>query len=89
MDSCSVLPVSFQLERNSQSEYQERLMVPACCHLIVFMSAFYRCFVFSLGVSCHFVPLSVHLLYFSSHGLSVGIKEIKGYNTYFFFNITN
>lgn len=78
-------PVSFQLERNAQSEYQERLMVPACCHLIVFMSAFHRYFVFPLGVSCHFVPLSVRLLHFSGHGLSVGIKEIKGYNTYFFF----
>lgn len=53
-------PVSFQLGENAQSEYQERLMVPACCHLIVFRSAFYRYFVSLLlsAVSCHFVPLS-------------------------------
>lgn len=43
-------PVSFQLERNAQSEYQERLMVPACCHLIVFRSAF-RGVLFSLLLS--------------------------------------
>lgn len=28
------LLVSFQLDRNAQREYQQRLMVPVCCHLI-------------------------------------------------------
>lgn len=83
MDSCSVRACQFSVGEDAQREYRERLMVPVCCHLIVFMSAFYRYFVYSLAVSCHFAHLSVYLLYLSSQGPSAGIKEIKGCNTYF------
>lgn len=42
------LLVSSGLERNTQRESQDTLRVPVFCHLIVLLSAFYRCFVFSL-----------------------------------------
>lgn len=57
-------------------------MVPVCCHLIVFVSAFYRYFVFSLAVSCHFAWLSVCLSYLSSWAPSASIEEIRGCNTF-------
>lgn len=76
------LLVSFQLERNTQREYQKRLMVPVCCHLIVVMFAFGRYFVISLAIPCHFLCLSMCLLYLNSWGPSASVKEIRACNIF-------
>lgn len=76
------LLVSLQLERNAQREYQERFMVPVCCHLIVLMFVFGGYFAISLAIPCHFLCMSVCLLYLNSWGPSASIKEMRACNTF-------